>query len=69
MICNREDYEWARFKLEEYDLSSRVCEVLFSASHEQVESHTLANWILEDELDVRLQVQLHKLLWGNKPGV
>jgi 7-carboxy-7-deazaguanine synthase len=69
VICNREDYEWARFKLEEYDLSSRVCEVLFSASHEQVESHTLANWILEDELDVRLQVQLHKLLWGNKPGV
>ncbi len=69
VICSREDYEWARFKLNEYDLSERVEEVLFSASFEELESSQLADWILEDELPVRLQVQLHKILWGDKPGV
>ena len=69
VICNRGDYEWARFKLEEYGLVDRVEEVLFSASHGELASSELADWILEDELVVRLQVQLHKLLWGDKPGV
>ena len=69
VICDRADYEWARFKLEEFELTKRVEEILFSASHDQLDAAQLADWILEDELPVRLQVQLHKLLWGNKPGV
>ncbi len=69
VICDRQDYEWARFKVGEYGLIERVSEVLFSASHEELSSTELAGWILEDELQVRLQVQLHKLLWGDKPGV
>ncbi|MEK9822461.1 MAG: 7-carboxy-7-deazaguanine synthase QueE [Gammaproteobacteria bacterium] len=69
VICNRADYEWARFKLAEFELTGRVSDVLFSASHGELESSELAAWILEDQLDVRLQVQLHKLLWGDTPGV
>jgi 7-carboxy-7-deazaguanine synthase len=42
--------------------------VLFSPSHGQLAARQLADWILEDRLPVRLQVQLHKLLWGNEPG-
>ncbi|MFT7222374.1 MAG: 7-carboxy-7-deazaguanine synthase [Candidatus Azotimanducaceae bacterium] len=69
VICDRVDYDWARFKVSQYNLLDRVGDVLFSASHEQLSSTQLADWILEDELQVRLQVQLHKLLWGDKPGV
>lgn len=69
VLCDRADYEWARFKVAEYHLPDKVAEVLFSASHGQLDSTDLANWILEDELPVRLQVQLHKLLWGDRPGV
>lgn len=69
VICDREDYEWARFQLGTHQLTTRVAEVLFSASHDQLDSTQLANWILADELPVRLQVQLHKLLWGDQPGV
>ena len=69
VICHRQDYEWARFKVEELGLTQKVAEVLFSASHGELESRQLADWILEDELSVRLQVQLHKLLWGDTPGV
>ena len=69
VICNRQDYDWARMKLDEHILLDRVDEVLFSASHEELSSAELADWILDDELNVRLQVQLHKLLWGDKPGV
>ncbi|MBL6690251.1 MAG: 7-carboxy-7-deazaguanine synthase QueE [Pseudomonadales bacterium] len=69
VICDRQDYEWARFKVEEYRLPERVSDVLFSASYEQLSSTELAKWILEDELAVRLQVQLHKILWGDRQGV
>ena len=69
VICDRADYEWARFKVAEHSLIERVEDVLFSASHGQLASEALGNWILEDGLDVRLQMQLHKLLWGDKPGV
>lgn len=69
VICDRTDYEWARFKVEEYKLAGRVAAVLFSASHEELSSTELADWILQDELPVRLQMQLHKLLWGDKQGV
>jgi len=69
VICDRGDYEWARFKMQELALAKRVDEILFSASHGELASRQLADWILEDELSVRLQVQLHKLLWGDTPGV
>lgn len=67
VICNREDYDWAKQKLEEFDLASR-CEVLFSPVHGDIEARQLAEWILEDNLPVRMQVQLHKYLWGDQPG-
>ena len=69
VICDREDYDWARFKMDAFNLSSRVGEVLFSPSHEVLPATQLAEWVLEDQLNVRVQVQLHKILWGDKPGV
>jgi len=68
VICDREDYDWARFKLDEYDLAGRVSDVLFSPSHGQLPPRELAEWILADNLPVRLQLQLHKLLWNDEPG-
>ena len=68
VICDRRDYEWARFKLSEYQLDQRVADVLFSPGHEQLQPRQLAEWIIEDNLPVRFQLQLHKLLWGDKPG-
>lgn len=67
VICGREDYEWSRAKIAELGLPSR-CTVLFSPSHEQLPARDLADWILEDHLPVRFQIQLHKYLWGNTPG-
>jgi len=69
VICDRQDYDWARFKVAEYKLNQHVCEVLFSGSHEGLSPATLADWIIEDNLPVRMQVQLHKYLWGDKQGV
>ncbi|WP_428818915.1 7-carboxy-7-deazaguanine synthase QueE [Microbulbifer sp. MCCC 1A16149] len=69
VICDRADYEWARFTLDQYQLVDRVGEVLFSPSYEQLPARQLAEWILEDGLPVRMQMQLHKLLWGDIPGV
>lgn len=68
VIMDRADYEWARFKTDELNLAARVDEVLFSPVHGHLEPRLLAEWVLEDSLPVRLQVQLHKYLWGNEPG-
>jgi 7-carboxy-7-deazaguanine synthase len=65
VICDRVDYEWARDVVAK---RSWPCPVFFSPSHEQLPAGQLADWILEDRLPVRLQVQLHKVLWGNVPG-
>lgn len=67
VICDRNDYEWAVEKIKEYDLLSR-CEVLFSTSHQQLKPQILADWIIEDQLAVRFQMQLHKYLWDDEPG-
>jgi 7-carboxy-7-deazaguanine synthase len=67
VICDRSDYEWSRDKLRELTLPAD-CTVLFSPSHEQLAARDLADWILADQLGVRLQIQLHKYLWGNLPG-
>jgi len=67
VICDRADYDWSVEMLNRYDLASR-CEVLFSPSFGQQDATQLADWILQDQLPVRMQVQLHKYLWGNEPG-
>ena len=67
MICDRADYDWSRDQLATRQLAVR-CQVLFSPSHEQLPARALADWILADRLPVRLQIQLHKYLWGNTPG-
>ena len=68
VICDRGDYEWMRFKLAEYQLADRVSDVLLSPSHGQLSGRELAEWILEDKLPVRMQLQLHKILWNDEPG-
>lgn len=67
VISDRKDYEWALEQLSVYRLPER-CEVLFSPVYETLKPVTLADWILEDQLPVRFQLQLHKLLWGDEPG-
>jgi 7-carboxy-7-deazaguanine synthase len=67
VICSRSDYEWARQQVGERGLADR-CEVLFSPAWGEVDAATLAGWVLHDELPVRVQLQLHKILWGDVPG-
>lgn len=67
VIASRRDYEWACQILRERHLD-RLCPVLFSPAHGLIEPRVLAEWILEDGLNVRFQMQLHKLLWGNMKG-
>ena len=68
VICSREDYDWAVSKLIQYGLDRRAGEVLFSASHHELKGRDLADWIVADNLPVRLQMQLHKFLWDDEPG-
>lgn len=67
VICGRADYEWSCAKVRELGLDER-CTVLFSPSHQELPARDLADWILEDRLPVRFQIQLHKYLWGDVPG-
>jgi 7-carboxy-7-deazaguanine synthase len=66
VLCSRADFEWARDLLR--GRAPLPCQVLFSPSWGQLQPRELAEWILADRLDVRLQLQLHKILWGNEPG-
>lgn len=68
VLCDRADYDWAKNLLAEHNLN-KTCSVLFSPVYNQVNPTELAEWILQDKLPVRMQVQLHKILWGEKPGV
>jgi len=68
VIASRKDYDWAKFKCDEYALTERVSDVLFSPVHNELNPSELAEWLLADRLDVRMQVQLHKYLWNNEPG-
>ncbi len=65
MLCSRADYEWARELIR-----ARIwpCQVLLSPAWGQLEPRELAEWMLEDRLPARLQVQLHKYLWGGEAG-
>ena len=68
VIGDRDDYDWSKAILREHALVSR-CSVLFSPAYEALEARMLADWIIADRLPVRFQIQLHKLLWGDRPGV
>ena len=68
VLCSRGDYDWARIKCDQYQLFDRVTDVLFSPSHGALEPRQLADWIVADRLPARMQMQLHKLLWGDVPG-
>lgn len=68
VICDRGDYEWAKSQLQMQDLAGKVDDVLFSPSFEQLSAATLAEWVLADRLKVRMQMQLHKQIWGEEKG-
>lgn len=68
VLCGRDDYEWARDMLAVQPFPEH-CDHLFSPSFHEVSGETLASWILQDHLPVRMQLQLHKILWGEKQGV
>lgn len=67
VLCNRDDYDWAVEKLRALKLNS-ICGILFSPAFGLLDSTELSTWILQDRLPVRLQLQLHKLLWGECAG-
>lgn len=69
VVCDRGDYDWLSFKIDEYQLVDKVGNIFLSPSFEQLDPAQLAEWIIDDRLPVRLQTQLHKSLWGDKPGV
>lgn len=68
VLADRRDYDWARFMLDQHNLARRVSDVLFSPVHGDLDPAQLADWILTDRLPVRLQLQLHKLLWADARG-
>ena len=68
VLVDRADYDWAKQTLGRYDLPSK-CPVLFSPVYKTLPPEQLAAWVLQDHLQVRMQVQLHKVIWGEKAGV
>jgi 7-carboxy-7-deazaguanine synthase len=68
VLVDRADYDWAHQTLGQYDLPSK-CPVLFSPVYKTLPPDQLAAWVLQDHLQVRMQVQLHKVIWGEKAGV
>jgi len=68
VVCDRQDYDWAKLKCDEHRLFDKVADVLMSPSFGQLNPTELADWMVQDRLDARMQVQLHKLLWGDEPG-
>jgi len=67
VLCSQDDYRWAKEMMKTYALDKR-CHVLFSPSYTELKPQTLADWIVEDKLPVRFQLQLHKILWNDAPG-
>ena len=67
VVCDETDYLWARQQVRERSLD-RICPVLFSPAAGSQDPRDLAEWILRDRLPVRLQIQLHKYLWGEARG-
>lgn len=67
VICDRHDYEWSKKIILQFALHQK-CEILFSPSYQQIDYAQLADWILQDQLPVRFQAQLHKVIWGDVRG-
>lgn len=67
VICSREDYQWSKEIIEQYKISEK-CPILFSPCAESIDPRDLAEWILTDQLPIRFQMQIHKILWNNQPG-
>ena len=67
VLAGRADYDWAREVILARRLTT-ICPILFSPVHGELAPAQLAEWIIADRLPVRMQVQLHKVLWGNTPG-
>ena len=67
VLCSREDYEWALAEIRDRGLGDKL-DILLSPAWGQVKPADLAEWVLKDQLNVRVQLQLHKLLWGDTPG-
>jgi 7-carboxy-7-deazaguanine synthase len=63
VIGSREDYEWSRAQVREHDLANRVNTVLFSPIFGRIEPRQIVEWMLEDKLPVRFQLQMHKFIW------
>lgn len=68
VLCDRSDYDWAKFQLDTFPQVKDIGEILFSPSFGQLDATDLANWIVDDNLSVRFQMQLHKLLWQDAAG-
>ena len=68
VICDRQDYDWSCMKMDELGLADRAAEILFSPSQGELTPKQLAQWILQDKLNVRMQIQTHKYIWGDQPG-
>ena len=69
VIGNREDYDWAKDRIAEYNLAKK-CSILMSPTYTEIKSKKIVEWILEDNLDIRFQIQLHKEIWdSDKKGV
>lgn len=69
VICEKSDFDWACLKIDEYELCEKVSNVLFSPEHQNLNPTDLANWVVESGRNIRFQMQMHKILWGDKPGV
>jgi len=67
VICSRDDYDLAKKFLGEHKIPG--CDIVFSPAWKELPPGELAGWVLEDGLDARFAVQLHKMLWGDKRGV
>lgn len=67
VLCSRSDYDWACKIIENYNLTNKA-KILFSASWQELNPTTLADWIIQDNLEVRFQLQLHKILWNDAQG-
>jgi len=67
VMADRDDYDWSVAMMKAHQLDER-CEVLFSPVHKTLPPQQLAEWVLADRLNVRMQIQIHKYLWGDEPG-
>jgi 7-carboxy-7-deazaguanine synthase len=68
VICDRQDYDWSCMKIDELGLQGRVAEILFSPSQGVLPPAELAKWMLHDKLNLRMQIQTHKYIFGDQPG-